>query len=189
MTPSDPSVQRRGRLKLLLVFAVFAAPAIVAGLLVAGGWQPNAQGHGQPILPQRNFEQEHVPVVLDNGQRWHWRDSQPRLTLIALPGPHCAVHCFNALTGMAKARVMLNRNQSRLRLLYLGEPPAGNGRDAMQQYWQVGTDVDNRFAAWRPTAPDTVNAVLVESNGTALSLYQDGFDPSGLLQDLQKVIK
>lgn len=189
MNPPDPTLQRRARLKLLLVIAVFAAPAIVAALLVASGWQPGAQGHGQPILPQRNFEQEHVPVQLAGGQRWQWRDSEPRMTLIALPGPHCAARCFQALTGMAKARVMLNRNQSRLRLLYLGEPPEQGGRTAMQQYWQLGTDVDNRFAAWRPTAPDSVSALLVESNGTALSLYPDGFDPSGLLQDLQKVIK
>jgi cytochrome oxidase Cu insertion factor (SCO1/SenC/PrrC family) len=189
MPSPDPAAQRRARLKLLLVLAVFAAPAIVAGLLVASGWQPSAQGHGQPITPQRNFEQEHVTVRLADGQRWPWRDSEPRLTLIALPGPHCAARCFQALTGIAKARVMLSRNQSRLRLLYLGEPPAGSEGQAMRQYWPSGTDVGNTFAAWRPSAPDTVSALLVESNGTALAYYPPGFDASGLLQDLRKVIK
>ena len=189
MNRPDPSVQRRARLKLLLVLAIFAAPAIIAGLLVASGWQPTAQGHGQPIAPERNFEQEQVPVQLANGQRWPWRDSEPRLTLVALPGPQCAARCFQTLTGIAKARVMLNRNQSRLRLLYLGTPPAGGEGQAMQQYWQLGSDVDNRFAAWRPSAPDTVSALLVESNGTALAFYPASFDPSGLLLDLRKVIK
>jgi hypothetical protein len=34
-----------------------------------------------------------------------------------------------------------------------------------------------------------VSALLVESNGTALSLYPVGFDPTGLRKDLQKVIR
>jgi hypothetical protein len=40
-----------------------------------------------------------------------------------------------------------------------------------------------------PTTPDTVSVVLVESNGTALSLYPAGFDGPGLLRDMVKVIK
>jgi hypothetical protein len=189
MNKPETSPQRRGRLKLLLVVAVFAAPAIVAALLVASGWQPSGKGHGRPIMPQRNFQQEQLQVRLENGQAWAWRDSEPRLTLIALAGPDCAGRCLEALTGMAKARVMLNRNQSRLRLLYLGAAPANSVRDAMKNYWQIGTDVDNRLAAYRPAAPDSVTAVLVESNGTALALYPQGFDPAGLAQDLQKVVK
>lgn len=189
MTTVDPAALRKSRLFLLLIGLVFAAPMIVAGLLTFSGWQPGAKGNGRPILPQRNFAQEHVQLRLDNGQVWPWRDSQPRMTLIALAGPDCATRCLQALTGMAKARVMLNRNQSRLRLLYLGQPPVGSGGDGMRNYWQIGSDPDHRLAAFRPTAPDSVSAVLVESNGTALSLYPDGFDPSGLLRDLQKVIK
>jgi hypothetical protein len=110
------------------------------------------------------------------------------MTLIALPGPGCAVQCLDDLTAMAKARIMLSRNQSRLRLLYLGQPPAGEGLVAIRNYWQLGTDTDNKLASYRPTAPDSVSAVLVESNGTALSLYPAGSDPAGLARDLQKVI-
>ncbi len=189
MNRPDPTLQRRGRLKLLLVFAVFAAPAIIAAALVAIGWQPGAHGHGQPVTPERNLFDEQLQVRLDNGQSWPWRDSEPRMTLVALAGPDCAAGCLQALTAMAKARVMLNRNQSRLRLLYLGQPPAGAGREAMANYWQLGRDVQGRLASYRPTTADTVSALLVESNGTALAYYPAGFDPAGLLQDLRKVIK
>jgi hypothetical protein len=186
---ADPAAQRKSRRALLLIASIFAAPFLVALILTVGGWQPGAKGNGQPITPQRNFVQEAVPVRLENGQLWPWRDSQPRMTLIAMAGPDSAARCMADLTALAKARVMLSRNQSRLRLLYVGAPPADPGLAAMRNYWQLGSDVDGKLAVYRPTAADSVSAVLVESNGTALSLYPAGFDPSGLLRDLQKVIK
>ncbi|HWX66679.1 MAG TPA: hypothetical protein VNZ27_09675 [Rhodanobacter sp.] len=190
MNTVDPKSLRRSRMLLLLIALVFAAPMIVAGLLTWSGWQPTAKGNGHAILPQRNFMDEKLQVQLTNGQPYAWRDSEPRLTLVALAGPDCAARCFEVLTGLAKARVMLNRNQSRLRLLYLGAPPAeATRRAAMQIYWTLGSDVDGKLADYRPTTPDSVSALLVESNGTALSLYPAGFDGPGLLRDMQKVIK
>ena len=189
MNANDPAALRKGRLKLLLVASIFAAPFVLALALTLSGWQPGAQGNGLPILPQRNFAQEQLPVRLADGKDWAWRDNEPRLTLVALPGPGCAARCYATLTALAKARVMLNRNQSRLRLLYVGTPPADAQRDGMANFWQVGRDVDGKLAQWRPQQTDTVGAVLVESDGTALARYPAGFDPSGLFRDLRKVIK
>ncbi|HUA82156.1 MAG TPA: hypothetical protein VL997_17390 [Dyella sp.] len=189
MNTSTSSNLRKSRLKFLLVVLVFAAPIIAAGLLNVSGWQPSGKANGEPVLPQRNFEQEHVQVRLADGHDWAWRDSSPRMTLIALPGPACAAHCMDVLTKMAAARITLNANMSRLRLLYLGQPPAGAAKDGMESFWAVGTDVDNRLAAYRPSTADSVSALLVESDGTALARYPVGFDPSGLRKDLQKVIR
>lgn len=190
MNTVDPAALRKGRIKLLLVAAVFAAPVVLAMALTLAGWQPGAKGNGLPIVPQRNFAQEQLPVRMADGSLWAWRDSEPRLTLVALPGPGCAARCYAALTAMAKARVMLNRNQSRLRLLYVGTPPADAARrEGVANYWQVGQDTDGKLAPWRPAAPDSVAALLVESNGTALARYPAGFDASGLARDLLKVVK
>jgi cytochrome oxidase Cu insertion factor (SCO1/SenC/PrrC family) len=181
--------QRASRLKFLLVILVFAVPIIAAGLLNISGWQPSGKAYGQPVVPQRNFEQEHVLVRLADGKTWPWRDASPRMTLIAMAGPDCATRCVDALTKMAAARITLNNNMSRLRLLYVGQPPADATTNGMQAYWTIGTDVDNRLAAYKPTSPDSVSALLVESDGTALARYPVGFDPSGLRKDLQKVIR
>jgi hypothetical protein len=190
MNRPDPAAVRRSRLKLLLVMSVFAAPFVVAWVLFHAGWHPGAKGHGLPVLPQRNFQQERLTVKLDDGSDWPWRAGTPQLTLVALPGPDCASRCFAALTGMAKARVMLNNNQSRLRLLYVGAPPAdASAAAAMRNYWRLGSDVDHRLDAFRPREPDSVAALLVESDGTVLSRYPAGFDASGLLQDMRKVIR
>ena len=181
--------QRTSRLKFLLVVCVFIAPIIAAAWLNFSGWQPSGKAYGQPVSPQRNFEQEHVSVRLADGKTWPWRDTSPRMTLIAMAGPDCAARCVDALTKMAAARITLNNNMSRLRLLYVGKAPAGAASNGMQAYWTIGTDVDDQLAAYKPTSPDSVSALLVESDGTALARYPVGFDPSGLRKDLQKVIR
>jgi hypothetical protein len=111
------------------------------------------------------------------------------MTLIALAGPDCATRCIETLTKMAAARITLNNNMSRLRLLYVGQLPADAGSNGMQTYWAMGSDTDGKLAAYRPSSPDSVSALLVESDGTALARYPVGFDPSGLRKDLQKVIR
>jgi len=189
MNTSTTPNQRTSRLKFLLVVCIFALPIIGAALLNFSGWQPSGKAYGEPILTQRNFEQEHVQIRLADGRLWAWRDTSPRMTLIAMAGSDCAAHCMDTLTKLAAARITLNNNMSRLRLLYVGDPPADAATNGMQTYWTIGADTNNRLAAFRPTAPDSVSAVLVESDGTALARYPVGFDPSGLRKDLQKVIR
>ena len=187
---TDPNAKtpstRSGRLKLVLIMLVFLAPIVAAGLLTLSGWQPEGKGNGQPIVPQRSLADVRVEV---DGKAWAWRDSEPRLTLVALPGPNCADRCIHTLTLMRNARIVLNRNADRLRLLYIGAPPVAADAQAVMRDYRTGTDAANAFAEFRPTEPDTVAAVLVESNATALAWYPAGFDPNGLRKDLQKVIR
>lgn len=183
MTDADAR-QRKNRLKLVLIAAVFLAPAIIAAALGLAGWQPGARGHGEPILPQRSFVD--VRITLADGSAYAWRDSEPRMTLVALPGTDCAANCERMLALVRNARITLGRNADRLRLLYVGEP----SRDAeLMKAWEFGSDVDGKLESFRPSGPDSLSALLVESNGTALSYYPAGFDGPGLARDLQKVIK
>ncbi|MET0936502.1 MAG: hypothetical protein ABWX83_10950 [Luteibacter sp.] len=188
MTDPNVSTQKpgNGRVKLVLIMLVFLAPIVAAGLLTLSGWQPEGKGNGHPIVPQRSVADARVDV---EGKPWAWRDSEPRLTLVALPGPGCAAHCLETLALMRNARIVLNRNADRLRLLYLGTAPTAPGADGVMPDWKVGVDASGAFSEFRPTEPDSVAAVLVESNATALSFYPAGFDPSGLRKDMQKVIR
>jgi hypothetical protein len=191
MNAPAPSTLKASRLKLLAIMAVFAVPILAAGILTFSGWQPSGKGYGQPVEPQRNFVDEQLRVPLADGGDYAWRDPvEPRMTLVALAGPDCAARCFETLTGMAKAWVTLNRNQKRLRLLYVGTPPADPAQlSAMKSFWVLGRDADGKLELFRPKAPDSVSALLVESNGTALAYYPAGFDGTGLLRDMHKVIK
>ena len=181
------SRRRLSRIKLLLVVGVFALPLLAAIVLTATGWRPGTRSHGDPILPQRSFRG--IDIQLANGKAYPWKDSQPRMTLVALPGSDCLDNCMRLLHLMKNARITLNANADRLRLLYVGEPPHGPKAAKVMRGWQVGTDVDHKLDDFRPRGPDSVSAILVESDGTALTRYRAGFDPNGLKDDLHKVIR
>jgi len=182
-----PSPARLNRIKLLLIVGVFALPILAAIVLTLAGWHPGTRSHGQAILPQRSFTG--IDIRLADGKAYAWRDSEPRWTLVALPGSDCMDNCMRLLHLMHNARITLNANADRLRLLFVGQPPQGTHAEAVLRHWQLGTDVDHKLDAFRPLGPDSVSAILVEPNGTALTRYRAGFDPNGLKQDLQKVIR
>ncbi|HXS72916.1 MAG TPA: hypothetical protein VN725_02650 [Rhodanobacteraceae bacterium] len=177
----------RQRLQLLLVASLFAAPVIVGIVLVASGWMPGTKSYGLPILPQRNLAQ--VPVRLDSGAPFAWRDRAFHWTLIALPGPDCAQRCLHALDMMHRARITLNQHSDQLRLLYLGAPPDGDEARALLKSWSVAQTPAPAFDDLRPSRRDAVAAVLVMPDGVALTHYPAGFDPEGLKKDLHKVIQ
>lgn len=184
---NETAPPRVSRIKLLLVMGVFALPLLAALILTAIGWHPGTSSHGEAILPQRSFQG--IDIRMADGKAYPWKDSQPRMTLIALPGSDCMDNCLRLLHLMRNARITLNANADRLRLLYVGQPPQGPKAEAVMRYWQVGADADHKLDEFRPRGPDSVAAILVESNGTALIRYRAGFDPNGLKKDLQKVIR
>jgi cytochrome oxidase Cu insertion factor (SCO1/SenC/PrrC family) len=101
MKAADPAAVRKNRIFLVLIALVFAAPMIAAGLLGWAGWMPGTASNGEAIVPQRNFVTERLQVQLADGKPYAWRDSEPRLTLVALAGPDCAAQCLATLTSMS----------------------------------------------------------------------------------------
>lgn len=186
MNNPDTQARRRSRRQLIMIAAVFLAPIMIAAGVGLTGWMPGTRGNGESIEPQRSFLD--VPLTLADGSRYAWRDpEEPRFTLLALPGQGCAARCEEQLTMMYNARTTMNQNMQRVRLVYVGKPPTTAG--ALAPEWQIASDTDNALSAFRPPGTDSLAAILVQSNGTALSLYRDGFNPTGLRKDMKKVVK
>lgn len=186
MNSISPEARRKSRRQLIMVAAVFLAPLMIATGVGLTGWMPGTRGNGDPIEPQRSLVD--VPLTLEDGSAYAWRDpEEPRFTLLALPGDSCAARCEQQLAMMRNARITMNQNMQRVRLIYVGERPTG--ADVLAPEWQVARDVQNQLSEFRPTGADSLAALLVQSNGTALSLYRDGFNPTGLRKDMKKVVK
>ncbi|HJU26644.1 MAG TPA: hypothetical protein VJ722_08220 [Rhodanobacteraceae bacterium] len=179
--------RNRQRLQLLGVASLFAAPILVGLALVLAGWMPGTKSYGLPIRPQRNLASS--PIRLDDGTRFEWRDSGFRWTLVALPGPDCSKRCTRALDMIRRARITLNQNAGKLRLLYLGAPPDAQQRHGSMAAWQAGAPAAPTLEDLRPRARDSLAAVLVMPDGVALTHYPPGFDPDGLKKDLHKVVR
>jgi hypothetical protein len=181
----DP--RNRRRLQLLGVASLFAAPILVGIALVLAGWMPGTKSYGLPILPQRNLAD--ASVQLDGSARFEWRDRDFHWTLVALPGPACAMRCTHALDMIRRARITLNQNADKVRLLYLGKPPESPQARDLMRTWQIGASKAAELDDLRPRARDSLAAVLVMPDGVALTHYPPGFDPEGLKKDLQKVVR
>lgn len=179
--------RNRKRLQLVLLASLFVAPMAVAALLALTGWVPGTRSFGEGIVPQRSVE--NVRVELAGGQALEWRDPDWRWSVVALPGRACGAACVGQLDRIHRARISLNQKAQRVRLLYLGTPPSAEGAAEVMQAWTVGHDVDRGFADWTPRTDDDVAVVLVKPDGTALTVYREGFDASGLRKDLAKVTK
>lgn len=186
MNDPDSEARRRSRRQLILIAAVFLAPLMIAAGVGLTGWMPGTRGNGEPIEPQRSFNE--IPLTLADGSRYAWRDpEEPRFTLLALPGASCAARCEEQLAMMRNARITMNQNMQRVRLVYVGERPSN--AEPLPPEWQVARDPGNALSDFGPEGADSLSAILVQSNGTALSLYRDGFNPTGLRKDMKKVVK
>lgn len=179
--------RNRKRMQLILLASLFVIPMLLAAWLAGSGWIPGARSYGQGIVPQRSVED--VKVLLDDGTSLDWHDPEWRWSVVAIPGKQCAARCMEQLDRIHRARISLNQNAKRVRLLYLGAPPTGESASQLMQSWQQGRDADGGFAEWIPIAEDGVAVVLVKPDGIALTSYADGFNASGLRKDLAKVTK
>ena len=179
--------RNRKRVQLILIGSLFAMPLLLAAILAATGWMPGTRSFGEGIVPQRSVED--VAIQLADGSRLDWHDPDWRWSLVAIPGRQCATECLAKLDLMHRARISLNQNADRVRLIYLGAPATGAAADALMTAWQAGDDINHGFADWKPQVEDGVAAVLVKPDGTALTYYANGFDASGLRKDLAKVTK
>ena len=180
-------LRNRRRLQFLLVVSMFFAPLIIASILAMRGWVPDARSFGEPILPQRSLQG--VAIELADGGDFQWRDPDQRWRLVALPGSACAERCIEQLDLIHRAQFLLNKNAHLVQLVYLGTPPIDPAAASVMQAWRVGRDRDDALAEWRAPEADGVAAILVQPDGTPLTLYRNGFNPTGLRKDLAKVAK
>lgn len=182
MTP-----QNRKRLGLILIILLFAAPIITAYVLNAMGWRPaGTRNYGTLIEPPQDLTD--ARFVLDDGKPLAWKDADWSFTLIALPGPGCAEKCLARIDELRRARLTLNQNAYRVRVVTLGADTSASAIDAMKPV-EHARDADEKLSKYRPTTSDDVAAVLVDPHGFLILSYPAGYDGNLLKKDLARLIK
>jgi len=178
--------RNRNRIGLLLIIALFAAPLLTAYVLNANGWRPSGmRNYGTLIEPPRDLTA--ARFVTDDGKPLAWKDENWSWTIFALPGPHCAQQCLARLDELRRARLTLNQNTFRVRIVVLGDVPA----DALAPLAPVRTarDVDGVLAAMHPPGDDEVAVAFADPHGFLVLSYPLGYDANKLRKDLERAIK
>ena len=177
----------RNRAGLVLIALLFAAPIVTAYVLNAAGWRPHGmRNYGTLIEPAQDLTG--ASFMLDDGQPIRWKDAEWSWTLIALTGPDCAEHCLARIDELRRARLTLNQNAYRLRVVVLDPPLAADQLEALKPI-EHARDVDGRLAAFRPKNPDEVSAVLIDPHGFLILSYPVDYDANRLRKDLARLIK
>lgn len=177
----------RARLGLLFIVALFAAPLLIAYLLNANGWRPGGmRNYGTLLEPPRDLTAARF-VYADDGKPLAWKDENWSWTIFVLPGTHCAQKCLARLDELRRARLTLNQNAFRVRIVVLGDVAA----DALAPLvpMRAARDVDGALSAMHPPGDDDVAVAFADPHGFLVLAYPVGYDANKLRRDLERAIK
>ncbi|MEP7044745.1 MAG: hypothetical protein ABI843_16885 [Dokdonella sp.] len=182
MTPDT-----RKRIGLLLIIALFLAPVATAYVLNALGWRPaGTRNYGTLIEPPLDLTQ--ARFLLADGKPLEWKDAEWSWTIFALTGPNCSDQCMARIDQLRRARLTLNQNAYRVRVVVLDDALTQD-KFAPLKPVEVARDPDAKLASLRPSGADEVVAAFADPHGFLVLRYPLGYDGNLLRKDLARLIK
>lgn len=187
--PADPR-QRRNRVTLLVIAAVFLGSFALAGILRFSGWRPEGtRNHGELLQPPGDLRAT-TPRLAD-GEGYAWNPVERTWRILVVPPPGCHAPCVALAGQLDTVWQLFGRQADHVHILWVGTPPAGATRNPA---WRVlAPDPGLRAALPRADEVDGatggVPVYVVDPNGFVILRYPPGFDPGGLRQDVARLLK
>jgi hypothetical protein len=185
--------QSRGRLIILALVLIFAAPPVVSWLLFTYTDIGRGGGHGDLFQPPRPLPDVALVDGAGGAARLHgyW-------TLVHLASGGCESACAEALYRMRQARLAMGRNSERVRRVVAFPPgeTAPLARFAADWPGQFVVDPAAGFASFEDfrvsPAEDPFAAgrlYLVDPRGNLMMSYARDADPEGIIKDLRRLLR
>jgi len=188
MNEEEARNQRGGRRMLLLLLGVFALPVVLVTLLYQFQWRPEGGSYGVLREPPRLLalsEMQDFGAGKFGPERW-----KDKWSLVLVDAEGCAADCQAQLHSMRQVHVALNKEIDRVqRVLVLPRGiDAQTGAMLRQRYPDLHMLVDAGALAAQ-FDPSAGSLYLVDPLGNWMMSYPTGFDPKGLMKDLQRLLK
>jgi cytochrome oxidase Cu insertion factor (SCO1/SenC/PrrC family) len=185
------------RLALVVIASLFILPLALAWLMYSGviDYDPvETRNLGELVEPP-------VPVSFD-ALEWHGPENFGEssleghwVILYALPVP-CGETCLEDATSLRQVHRAAGRNQSRLRLLLLGDttPEIDEGLEMISVEFHRAKDRGRLLApeldriASGQGAGVAGSVYLIDPLGNIMLFYAAGFDPNDLKKDLKRLL-
>ncbi len=178
--------QKRNRLALVAIFAIFFGAFALAGILRFTGWRPaGMKNHGELLQPPGDLRK--LTPRLATGEDYQWDPVQRMWRIVVAPPADCGDPCVALSAQIDTVWQLFGREADRVHVLWLGEPPAAATRG-----WELRVLKDDprlRAALPRSSDPAGVPVYVVDPNGFVILRYAPGFDPAHLRQDMSRLLK
>ncbi len=190
---SSPALKppSRGRLKLLLVLLVCAAP-VIASYFTYYVIRPEGRvNYADLIEPQRPMGD--TPIVRLDGGNETITALRGKWVLVVLAPPACDEACKTALYNIRQVRLTTGRERERVERLWLltepGEPdPALLAQHEGLVVRRLGGDQLNRF---EPAAGESASnhIFIIDPLGNLMMRFPAKPDPNRMKKDLSKLLR
>lgn len=187
-TPSDHirAQRTRSRLVLVLLFAMFLAPLLMAVFLYYSGWQPTrTRNLGTLLQPARDLR----PLNLRNadGSAFVWDHSDHSFRVVVAPPTHCGDRCAQLGDKLRRIWIGVGREADRVQVLWVGAPPPPMVDFGALRVLQANPALQAQLAD--PADPNAVAVYVADPTGYLILRYSPGFEPSWLRKDLVQLLK
>jgi len=180
----------RGRLKLLLMAAFFAAPLLLAGLAYRFDWATGTTGNYGALLKPAALPDAAFSAL--DGRPFPLARLRGKWVLVQFDESRCDAYCERKLYFMRQVRKALGRDAERVERLWVltdrGVPSAK--LLAAAEGTRLARAQNGRFLAAFPaqaSLPDHI--YLVDPMGNLMMRFPREPDPSKMLKDLQRLLK
>ncbi len=198
--PDPDKGRRRARISMVLILGLFAAPLILAVLVltVFPDWKPDVTNNNgdlvQPVrkLPPFELQPLEGEPIDETFLRGKW-------TILYLAKGDCDRPCVEQLYNIRQIRLAQGKNIDRLRRLMLWSDAGVSAakRQELQAHFpgQVIAPAGDKAALLQVFSIDeqdplTANRIyLVDPLGNLMMKYDPGEKPQGMIRDLGKLLK
>lgn len=177
------SEQRKGRLMLSILLAVFILPVMIGLYLYATDRRMGGKSHGELLQPPRK-------LAFGASQEW-----QGKWRLVYVSGKACAEDCRNKLYMMRQVHVSLDKDIDRLRRVWVvdGAVSLDELGPLRQRYPDLlvlneAGDTARQFDLPDVPAGTSGRIYLVDPLGNLIMSYPRGADPNGMRKDLTRLL-
>lgn len=163
------------RVQLLLIFAAFALPALIAVLLQTSWfhWNPQVtRNRGDLIQPVVSMRVDaNADALFNNGERWS--------VLVRFPA-ECAAECARRLTLLGHIRAAQGKEMERVQMIAWAAPQ----HSAITDEWR----------AWEPASPSVLQlapgeSALIDPLGNAMLRYAANAEPTDVRKDVAHLLR
>lgn len=187
---ADPR-QRRNRLILVGLFALFFVPIALALLLNAAGLRP-APDRAKGELLQPPVDLRDATLSRTDGAPYAWNPAQRTWRIVALAPPACGAGCADVGRQLDVVWELFGKDADRADVLWMCPgtactPPPSTARIATLRTLRDAPAL--RALAPAGTPAGGVPVLVVDPYGFVVLRYPAGFDPAHLRTDMARLLK